>query len=178
MTWLALALANDCDQECFELSGWERCEYGVQATAVSQDEVEVLMVLSGKFLEPWSLARDGEPLLQDVTFRIEDAVDDDVVTNSDCGSSHGYAFVYVDEGVSAGTHLYTLSGGWFDWTYEDSVTLEDEESPGDSAPEASTTAEEAKGCGCGSVPLPGAILGALMLLAGALTTRRGGPSPP
>jgi hypothetical protein len=156
--WTPEAAANDCDYECFEIAAWSECRDGMKAEITGPAEVELFFVLFDSQLGSWTLTRDDAALFDDRTFDPSEAVAEDRVTSGDCSSSLGLAFVVSDEGLALGTHRYTLENEAS--VYEAEVTFEAEDEPG---------------CGCGTAPLPGVLLGLTMVGAGAALGRRPNP---
>jgi hypothetical protein len=153
--WIPEAVANDCQRECFEIEAWEACQQGLAATVTSPTVVKVFLVTYDSQLTGWTLARNGEVLFEDRTFQKSEAVADYTGVGPYCDLNRGFGFVVYDDGLAPGTYLYTIENDVF--SYEGEVTLEEE-----------------PGCGCGTVPLPGLVLGVTMLGAGAALTRRRG----
>lgn len=161
MTWWlgAVAFANDCDSECFVVARVEACGEALVARPVGDGAALVTVLVRDIDLGPWSLTRDGEEVYADFTFDVDDAADSAVAQTGTCQDVAYYAFETEEVGLSAGRHEWVLAGGIWDQSFEAAAEVEGAEGAG-------------SGCGCAAPPAPATALGALMLAAGAATTRR------
>jgi MYXO-CTERM domain-containing protein len=161
MTWWlgAVAFANDCDSECFVVARVEACGEALVAAPAGDGEARVTAVVRDSDLGPWTLTRDGTEVYADLTFDVDDAADSAEALTGSCQELVYLAFVTDEVGLSPGSHEWVLSGGVWDQSFE-------------AAAEVGGDDPEGAGCGCAAPPAPAAALGALMLAAGAATTRR------